>query len=825
MRNNRDISGVQNENEFADYLNGRSFVTLNDNASRFVRQLYPLIEGNSIISAKKVGGKGLKPDVLVSVANEEFNISLKKGGGNSVHQEKTSLFLLYCKENLGMDDVVRDSFRAYLYGDGTLDGKGDVEDRVDGEELKLKYRDEIRIIQDFLIKNSRVLIERFLVYGRLGRELNIKADYLYHGFIDKGDWCPLDETVDFLVEKAKMSRESTSPSLGPLTLQTWNRNIKGNPETESRRQSIQIKWGGAIKEYINQINLLYLQKLSQNRNLNSIKIIGDNSHGFRNADDISRYLNGIRVRNLNKSLLGMINTIFKGVALTDIIECRRLKPSCKPDIQIKIGNTVKTVSIFVGSGNSVHQENFISFLNFCREKLQITKDEEDSIRWIFYGDYTYDGTGSIENRISNSRTILNEFPLQASIAQSFFDRNRRVIARRFLITGKDESGNSADYVFHGNIEDGICVSYEHILDYIESYNEKKAGLLSIGPLSFQMWNRNLSGVSKNEYKRNSLQIKWPSMDVCIKEAIEYARFSQEKLKISGINAEYELVYSLNRNRNLHYPLWQILNKNLNFDITRTYAVRVSKQVYSQFLGRTIYPKSDVYLCEINDTNVDLKNIGYAIDEDVLKEHGIAYSIIYGSGISCKMPTSKNYTYAKISSSNFVKIFNNAIIGAGASFFVNIDDLKLNKEILSGWGVNEKDFFNYIKENNLCNKDTIEDLSVNDCKIIKSYCIGEITYLLKTNKILARMIFMGEGLYEDPYNASFLFEQGVMKRSYIPNIFNVTTGSGRHKGIYTIIFKPSLGKVSKLNTSYEVAREEEYLQAAEARSKYGDDNIM
>lgn len=48
--------------------------------------------------------------------------------------------------------------------------------------------------------------------------------------------------------------------------------------------------------------------------------------------------------------------------------------------------------------------------------------------------------------------------------------------------------------------------------------------------------------------------------------------------------------------------------------------------------------------------------------------------------------------------------------------------------------------------------------------------------------------MGIGNFEEPYTAPWLIEDDSLKPNYeIP--FNVTTGSGRSKGIFTIVLKP------------------------------------
>lgn len=783
------ISGIQNEIEFSSSLNNKHFCELGQNAAKFIKQLYPSIEENTTIQAIKVGGMGLKPDVIVSVLNDDTNVSIKKGGGNSVHQEKISLFLMFCKDYLSMSDSTRNSFLAYLYGDGTLDGKGQIEDRLDGNDLRKEYEEDIKNIQTFLLANSRALIERFLVYGRRGKELNIKADYLYHGVISDGVWCPLDETVDFLVEKAKNKSFSNAPGIGPLTLQTWNRNLSGKPNLEDRRHSIQVKWGEKIKEYISEINKIYLEKIKNNPSLAIPRIFGDNSHGFTNAKEIAAGLDGCRVRNLRGSLLGLINSMFVGAALTDVISCKIIKKG-KPDLQITIGDRTKNVSVFVGSGNSVHQENFSEFLDFCRNTLRMTLEEENALRFIYYGDGTLNGSGAVDNRLSDSRTIKKMYPDQVSIAQHFFDQHRRELAKRFLVTGKYVDMPEADCVFHGNVQTGISMSYDDILDYIEGFIGCSNGLLSIGPLSFQMWNRNLSGDSNTEYKRESLQIKWASMQKRIKEAYAMVKVKEERSKINGINAEYELVSMLNRNRSNDNPLWSDLRRILDLPEKDIYAIRVSHQIHSAYLNQTIYPKSDIYLCKADISEDTLEAMGYALDEDTANEYEINIEPIKGSGISCKIPTSNNFTYAKISASNFTKIFGDSIIGAGASIFVRGNDTKLNSKVLSGWNVTERQFIDFVNSvPELVNCYTLADLEEKDWASIKTRCNLAIEHVIRERKDIQDMIFLGKGLFEDPYYAPFIFSEGKLKSNSMPMNFTITTGSGRHKGNYTIIVKP------------------------------------
>lgn len=789
MSMNSYVSGVQNEVDFTEYLNNKEYHELGSNASKFIKQIHPDIKKHTKISAEKIGGMGLKPDVTIDIEQDQTFVSLKKGSGNSVHQEKTSKFLLFCKNELNMSDEVRDSFLMYLYGDGTLDGKGEVEDRLDGEELKTTYKTQINQIQSFLNSNKRILLERFLVYGRRGKELNIKADYLYHGYITDGTWGPLDYIVDYLIETSEHNK-SQGPSIGPLTLQTWNRNVKGNPQTENRRHSIQIKWGGNITEHINIANERYLRDLVQTPEKAIGRIFGDNSHGFRNSEEIAKGLNDCKMKNVRGAMLGLINTIFPGCGLSSTIYCEEINRA-KPDIKITTEGKSKNVSVFIGSGNAVHQEKFEEFVEYCKTDLHMTAIEERALRLLYYGDGTTNGSGKVEDRLQNSSFIRKAYPTEKSIAQAFFNKHKRALAKRFLVTGKYLEQPVADYIFYGDVNKGICLPYDVILDYIEETDCEKNGLLSIGPLSFQIWNRNLSGERSTEHKRESLQIKWGSMEKWLETIQSYYRTRKLEKQIDGATAEYELVALLNQNRTMNNPLWKFIASELSLsNLENVYAVRATHLVESVFLGMKLYPKSDLYLCEANISDEILESNSYQIDETILEEENIKTNPIVGSGISCKMPTSSSFTYAKVSPNNFERIFGNRFLGAGASLFVKGEDIKLYLSVLKGWGISENDFIKALQETTQFSElENIDTLGHNQLKQIKSYCISEIKNLIRSNSRVARMIFMGDGLYDEPYNAKFLFSKGKIKTNEAPESFSITTGSGRHKGKFTIVVKP------------------------------------
>jgi len=74
------------------------------------------------------------------------------------------------------------------------------------------------------------------------------------------------------------------------------------------------------------------------------------------------------------------------------------------------------------------------------------------------------------------------------------------------------------------------------------------------------------------------------------------------------------------------------------------------------------------------------------------------------------------------------------------------------------------------------------------KQIKSFSNKEIAKIINTNKSISNFIFFGIGNFEEPFTAYWLFEYGEFKANYVIP-FTVTTGSGRSKGVYTLVLKP------------------------------------
>lgn len=777
--------GVRNEEEISNYIDENMYSRLSTYWKGFIKEIDPDISLDGELKSKKIGGQGLKPDIVINTDNTECAVSIKKGSGNSVHQEKTLQFIDYCKLYLGMSEEEEESLLLFLYGDGSIDGSAPKEDRLDLEEVKSVFKKEIEIVQDFFDRNKEELLLRFLVYGKDGLRTKRKADYIYHGTIEGGIRCPLNSYM--IGELAKMPRGDNALAIGPLGFQVWNRNPSDTQE--KRRHSIQIKWSSCKMDLQN----LYERCMEYKRRVER-KVLGDNSHGFNNQTQIVNFFSKSKVKDFAdvfRKMLMEINPVAK--ANDDVDACLINE---KARVKIKVGNVEKKVSVFMGSGNSVHQEKIDGFIEFC-ESLGMTQKEKEAFLRVHYADGSLDGTGVLENRLDGKKSIKDAYSSELEIAQNFLDKHKKKMIERFLIYGKDgiQNNHRVDYIYYGTYKNGAYASSDTMVDYLVELENAPNAVLSVGPLSIQMWNRNLSGKESTEYKRHSIQVKWGKLRDHIYNAYELnlvKKVSKQKGTSEGTSEEYNLVRELNMHHNISNDSWQVVSRLLKIDsLDNIYAVRVTSHVKSNLSGKSVLPKSDIYLAKIDLKDNFLIENNYVIDEEMFENELVNVDVckVYGSGISCKIRSSRSFTYEKMTVDTFVKLFKEPALGCGMSLFVkNAEELALNENALNAWHISYDDFVAYWKSYIDIDGDSNIIINQEICKSIKKKSDELMREIIDNDVYVRNAIFRGDGIFEEPYNATMIYSHGKLDANSV-DTYKITTGSGRHKGKYTIIIKP------------------------------------
>ena len=265
----------------------------------------------------------------------------------------------------------------------------------------------------------------------------------------------------------------------------------------------------------------------------------------------------------------------------------------------------------------------------------------------------------------------------------------------------------------------------------------------------------------------------------------------------GLAYELDFISYNNNNKSLSNPIWNFLisDLNLNISINNLYLIKTSN-AYSKLHKCLINSKSDTYI-GVGSIPFDiLKNLNFIIDEDTAKNYNLKK--LEFSGISIKKPDSKNYQILKISPTPFFNLFENYDIdplslGAGASLYCKKEsELSKNFPLIRGWGSNLNSFkiyFNHIDNISLIDDpNTSDEIKLKIFKSIKNFSTSKIKNIIVKNQSLLDAIFLGKGIFEEPYVAHYIFENNIINKN-ITKDFKITTGSGRSKGIYQLEFKP------------------------------------
>ncbi len=252
----------------------------------------------------------------------------------------------------------------------------------------------------------------------------------------------------------------------------------------------------------------------------------------------------------------------------------------------------------------------------------------------------------------------------------------------------------------------------------------------------------------------------------------------------GTEQEIKFVQRLNKNKDL--SCWNdmgIIAKN-------HYAIRVIYKKYGELNGLKILPKADAFIAKGSIDNNYLKLKKYYLDEDDIERFDLKPVAL--SGISIKRPDSKKYQIMKMSPSTFYKVFKSNILASGSSIYCNKEnEFNKNMDVIKAWGISLNEFLSYFNSKLNINLHSIVDpINKGNLKKIKLYSNDRIAKKINNNQKISNFIFFGIGNFEEPFTASWIYVHGKFQKNYTMP-FSITTGSGRSKGVYTIVLKPKL----------------------------------
>ncbi len=263
---------------------------------------------------------------------------------------------------------------------------------------------------------------------------------------------------------------------------------------------------------------------------------------------------------------------------------------------------------------------------------------------------------------------------------------------------------------------------------------------------------------------------------------------------SGDLAEIDFVKKFNSqktNQDFDFYIKDLDIKEVN-DI---YMVRVTSKQFSKLSNQTVMTRADTYLINSKDNLIKdlLFDNDYYLDEDILKDNNVDYSTLDYSGISVKMSDSSKFQILKLTPESFKTLFGEYELGAGASIYcLREEEIEKNDSVFNGWKTTKEKVISKYK-NDIPDLDKLNDgISVIEqmkiYKQLKEFSNKRIADIIDNDENMKEIIFNGYHIYNEPYSASYFYKGGKIQRlHYVP--FNVTTGSGRSHGDFTIVLKP------------------------------------
>ena len=158
------FSGFENKDRIIGALNGKMFEDLDKNLQQLIISSFS--NYGAVIECIKQAGQN-KSDLKISIGNESHTYSIKKGTGNSIHQEPIEPFLEFLAQNYSIDEQIKNNLRLFIWGDNTLDGTGEIFDRLSAPQFKKKHPQVVESIQEFFNTIKYPLIKRFLIEATL----------------------------------------------------------------------------------------------------------------------------------------------------------------------------------------------------------------------------------------------------------------------------------------------------------------------------------------------------------------------------------------------------------------------------------------------------------------------------------------------------------------------------------------------------------------------------------------------------------------------------------------------------------------------------------
>jgi len=234
-------SGNKVERAVIRAIDGKQLAEVPSQVQRLLVDIDPSIVGRAeVFHARKASGtqSDRKADLIIECGKRQIaNPSVKSGSGNSVHQENIHEFVAFLR-SLRVGESAIDHLYWFHWGDGTTDGTGPVDQRIDAREIRARYPETISTIGEVFDEHQVSIVTRALA-GSAGGAAPSHLVYTNNEALSGILVVPMTSVIAFNSD----AQSDSDLIVGSLLFQNYGRCLQGQDLVSNKtRNDVQFKW-------------------------------------------------------------------------------------------------------------------------------------------------------------------------------------------------------------------------------------------------------------------------------------------------------------------------------------------------------------------------------------------------------------------------------------------------------------------------------------------------------------------------------------------------------------------------------------------------------
>lgn len=235
-------------------------------------------------------------------------------------------------------------------------------------------------------------------------------------------------------------------------------------------------------------------------------------NGYLKEDEFVENLNNKKVCDLSGNAMLILESLFGPLDRTETITCVKTQNCIKPDFEITYKNEKKFLSLKSGNATELHKERLDTFIEFLKQ-YGYSQRVIDSYLLFHYGDGTTNGSG---DHVMDYDEAVYRFREEIKYLNIELNKDKEFVKdfmMRIMFDGVVPDADKADAVYHGDIDNGIMVTRNQVLQYLDVKRWDFYQTLHIGPVFIRPYSRYASYKNRHEEDHHEkISCRWSRIE-------------------------------------------------------------------------------------------------------------------------------------------------------------------------------------------------------------------------------------------------------------------------------------------------------------------------